>query len=165
MPITEVSELWNGRTHKANDKAKRTYERHYLVKTDDSSIGPLAVRVAPGLPRIFDYYLTINEYDLGARCRDIQVDQHGESPILWDVIVSYETISGDEAKVPNFNQTAAASSGGGGQPPTQEPPTYTWDSIEKVVVEEKVKKEANDDAALIPRHLMINENNAFGFYC
>jgi phosphate starvation-inducible PhoH-like protein len=40
---------------------------------------------------------------------------------------------------------------------------------EKVIneekVEKKVKKESNDDAALIPRHLMINENNAFGFYC
>lgn len=127
MSVISVHETWRGQSGGINDKAQRKYARTFQVFCNNINTRALEVRLAAGVPRLFDYYITSSEFDLGARARNIDVVQDTLYPLRWEVTVSYDSISIDPTKIATPNQTSGSSQGGGAKSPEQKPPQYSWD--------------------------------------
>lgn len=97
MTITSVKEL-PGRDASFNDKFEREYTRTFLVVTDDKTTGPIAVANNVLIPQVFTSYSLIlgAEFDDGARVTNISPRQDDDNPFIWEVVITYSTLSEDE---------------------------------------------------------------------
>lgn len=96
MAIVSVTEQRGQRGTSLNNVYEREYTRIFEVETSDPLVGPLAVRLATGIPHIGDTYSNLpignplREFDNGAFVNNIAVDEIAESAgIAWKVTVKY----------------------------------------------------------------------------
>lgn len=151
MGIVAVREIHFGRTHQARATGQRTFTRHFQVQTDNPRTSQLQVRLATGIPRLFDIYNTGLESDNWCFVESIQVDQERNNLNTWYITVNYSSISTDPVYTRPLNQVAG--SPGQGQPtssPTSEPDKYQWYSetvkkyVEKDIAGTEIKNSAGD---------------------
>lgn len=98
MSIISVTELFGSRTGTLNNVYQRGYTRSFDVTTSDPRIGPIAVRLASGIPTLGTYYQNgvtvgdpLHEYDYGAYAANISVEEDSAGGgCAWKVTVSYE---------------------------------------------------------------------------
>ncbi len=97
MTITSVAEL-PGRDASFNDKFEREYTRTFQVVTDDKATGPQAVASNVLIPQVFTSYSLIlgAEFDDGSRVTNIAPRQDDDNPFVWEVVVTYSTLSEDK---------------------------------------------------------------------
>ena len=84
MAILWVREDFKGRRAR-RDEQRTTYLREFLVLTDDMDDAALDVRLATGVPRVYD----VHPDDLGARAREVEAGPEQDDANLWRVRVSY----------------------------------------------------------------------------
>jgi hypothetical protein len=97
MSIVSVTEQYGGRGTSLNNVYERIFTRVFEVETSDSLVGPLAVRLASGIPHIGTPYTNglsighaLYEFDNGAFVNEIRVDEITEGGgIAWKVTVQY----------------------------------------------------------------------------
>lgn len=151
MGIVAVREIHFGRSHTARATGNRIFTRHFQVQTDNPRTSQLQVRLAAGIPRLFDIYDTGVEADSWCFVESIQVEQEANNLNTWYVTVNYSSISTDPAYTRPLNQVAG--SPGQGQPsssPTAQPDSYLWSSetikkyVEKDIDGNDVKNSAGD---------------------
>jgi hypothetical protein len=100
MSIVAVHELAQDRSGPVGEKGVREYIRTFQVQTDSNLDGPLFVRLASGIPRRGEYYLTATESDFAARVKRVTPTQDDDNPKLWKVQVEYSTDVPDEDENP-----------------------------------------------------------------
>jgi hypothetical protein len=91
MAVVSVTEIHQGRGGDIQEKAVRTYRRVFHVLTDSELDGPATVRLAVGIPRPWDSYVTDAELDITAFCKRVGAEPHGETPFLWIVTAEYSS--------------------------------------------------------------------------
>lgn len=129
MSIVRVREVHFGRSHNAFSSGKRDFTRHFQVETDNPRTSQLAVRLAAGIPRLFDFYNTGVEADTWCFVESIKVEQEPNNLLTWYVTVNYSSVSIDPQRTRPLNQTAG--SPGQGQPsqtPEYQPDQFAWTS-------------------------------------
>ncbi len=91
MPIVgAAAELPGSPTLKATLN-QRSYERKFLVQTDDKNTGAKTVCAAAGIPRLFEYYNFGTERDIYALCREIESERIQDGSLFWHVTAHYST--------------------------------------------------------------------------
>lgn len=90
MSVISCKEIWNGRNGGTDQNFLARYVRVWLVVTDDPNDGTATVRTAPGIPSLFDFYVTPNETDFTSRVSDIRPRQDSADPRVWTVEVQYD---------------------------------------------------------------------------
>lgn len=95
MGILSVDEEFGQRSATTNELYQRTYQRSFIVVTDDPYVGPIAVRGASGIPGIGAHYQNgvaeadpRHEFDFGSFVQAIEVEETA-SQIEWRVRVQY----------------------------------------------------------------------------
>jgi len=87
--IYQVNEI-QGRGGRILEDGTRTYQRLFQVLTTTPLDGALAISQTNQLPRMYDPYVTLTEYDLGARV--VSIDPHEtEDPGRWEVAYEYSS--------------------------------------------------------------------------
>ena len=99
MAVTSVKEL-PGRDASFNDSFEREYRRTFQVITNDRTDGPIGIASAILVPSLFTPYslLVGNEFDNGARVTRIEPRQDPDFPMMWEVTVTYSTLSKEESQ-------------------------------------------------------------------
>lgn len=99
MAVTSVKEL-PGRDASFNDSFEREYRRTFQVITDDRTDGPISIGSATLVPSVFTPYslLVGNEFDNGARVTRVEPRQDPDQPFVWEVTVTYSTLSEEESQ-------------------------------------------------------------------
>lgn len=124
--ILKVAERKDRRTGVGNTD-QHSYKRTYLVEAD-GPLGVIAVASAFGIPQQFTIYSTTTETDVSARVVGHDVRQIRSTANLWEVTVSYSSVSG------------SGGSGGVGEKweanPLNRPPkmALNWDEETKPVI-------------------------------
>lgn len=90
MAVVEVTELIPERSARAGLNGAREYVRSFHVLTDDVDDGPEVARLATGVPRILDVYGDNPD----AVVQGLEVTQVSEYPLLWKVVSTYSTPTG-----------------------------------------------------------------------
>ncbi len=90
-----------------------TYQRRFVVQTDNMNDGPATVMAASGIPKPFDTYTSGNDSDSSAQCISIQPVPRSQEPMIWDVVCNYST------QVP-----AGGGGNNGPKTPTERPTKY-----------------------------------------
>lgn len=93
--VGKAKERLSSRSHAIDDKGMRRFTRVFVVETDGYDTGPVAVRGAVAVPKLFDFYNVAGEVDLGARVRKIEPERVDDS-LIWEVRVEYSTDAQDE---------------------------------------------------------------------
>lgn len=90
MSIISVAETSSARTSTIDDRFIRTYTRSFMVVTLGSNVSEYVVRIAPGIPRVWDAYVSADgAIDLGCYCRSVSCKQVG--PLNWEVTADYSS--------------------------------------------------------------------------
>ncbi len=96
----------------------RTYNRPFVLFTDDMRTGQFEVQNYSGLPAAWAYYATETESDLGCRLTEREATQDGENPFRWLVECRYTNQWRDDTIVEN---------------PLDRPYEMSWDNRENQV--------------------------------
>lgn len=135
MAVTLVKEVWDGRDAEFGDQFDRKYTRKFRVETNSVATSSIAVGFAPGIPRVFSFYINFatGEIDYLARCRRVQPVQRSDAPLVWDVTCEYETVTGQPADGSGVNSQSNPTgdpnkpgSGGAADNPEMRPPVRKW---------------------------------------
>lgn len=112
-----------GRNGEDRDDFTADIRETYIVETTDKGDGVITVANASGIPELYAPYITDNEFHFGLRCNGRRVSQT-ESPYVWEVEVSYGSMSRDEDEE--------------NEDPTQRPPQvrFNFENVEIPVVGE-----------------------------
>lgn len=136
MPFTRITELFAGREGSLSDGLERDYTRKFRVVTDSKLVGPIEVMFAPGIPRLYERYVSFltNEIDALALCRKVNPVQDPQDWSVWDVTCEYSTRSpsGSEAGQPD-NPGDPSKGDGASNNPELEPPVVRWDAATREV--------------------------------
>jgi hypothetical protein len=134
MAILYVQRVGEGDGRISLDKLRRQWKTVWEVETSSADVDSLEVALAPGLPRIGDYYVAGGTFDLGSIVVDIipkRLDP--DVPTLWTVEVVYQSQTKDPSK-------QSGGGGGGGQPgqpqasnPLLRPPSVDWQTRYRTV--------------------------------
>lgn len=90
MTAAVVQEVWSGRDGENTSRRERNYTRVFQVLVDRPTLGWEAVRLATGIPRPWESYLSASGFvDLASFCHSVQGRQKQEDPYLWDVTARY----------------------------------------------------------------------------
>jgi hypothetical protein len=144
MGIRRVVPKFDGRDGRLSDGLQRAYTQKFQVFTDSKTTGPLAVMFAPGIPRLYAFYVSFGatEVDTLALCRDVYPVQDPADWSVWEVTCQFSTL-------PLGPTSAQGQPSDGGDPskgdgasnnPELEPPVVRWGWHEK---EEAFVKDAN----------------------
>lgn len=156
MATFTVTELTDERTAtaelggKAKPGATRHYVRVFQVATDSELVGPQAVLLAPGIPRLTEEYRIqgTTENDRGALCVRVTPKQIPGSRVHWTVTAEYSSDSDDAADPareiagakegkPGSGQTANKDSGQQNNPLSKPPKIQlTYERFVKALVED-----------------------------
>lgn len=122
MAIYSVTEaLHTPRESGVNDKRERTYQRAFDVISTLRAERPDVVRLASGIPRVWDPYIdssgTVDGYSW---CRDVKVRQDSQDPYLWRVVATYS----NQLNRPDIHQIES---------PLLRPAEIIWDSTHVMV--------------------------------
>jgi hypothetical protein len=124
MPWLSTIEVPVNREAGVDYKAKRDYQREFIVLMDALTDGSIQVSVAPGIPRLFDLFIdTDGTRDLGARCYDVRAKQDADDPYRWHVTAKYT--SGDRSRYSKFSPERGDERGSDANP-LQRPPIVIW---------------------------------------
>lgn len=85
MAYTLFSEVHSGRQATVDAKFNRTYQRVFLVRTDNATYGPYYAGSHPSLPAIFSPH----PEDALAYCLTLAPSQDQDDPLLWRVVATY----------------------------------------------------------------------------
>jgi len=137
MAIIQVREVHLNRSHIARSTGERQFTRHFQVLTDNPRTSQLQVRLATGIPRLFDIYNTGVESDNWCFVESVKVDQEPNDLKFWYITIFYNSVSIDPQRTRPLNQTPG-SSGQPSTPPTSEPDQFAWSSetFKKAVTED-----------------------------
>src|SRR4029077_148037 len=80
-----------GTTSLSPSKFVKRYVRRFIVVTTDRRDGPLTVLLAPGLPQQFQYYISGNDFDFGARCIKGTAKPRQKDEKIWDAVFEYSS--------------------------------------------------------------------------
>lgn len=86
---------------------KHTITRKFKVVTNNINDGPLIVIAAIGVPRLYEAYVTPNEFHLYCLCREVSAERVGPGNLNWIVTAKYET---PDLKEGSNNNTASGGS-------------------------------------------------------
>lgn len=119
MTVTRVREDRVGNRGNADEKG-RDYVRTFTVETDSPYDDSLVVRAAPGIPRVYNPYVSAGGLvvDLGSWCRTVTADRIGDS-FVWRVVATYSSRM-DPLTRPDLQQIEG---------PLLRPPEVEWDTI------------------------------------
>ena len=77
---------------KGTDKNKvRTYNRTFVVITDDPVVGSKQVLEAPNIPQIGEAYIHGSDIDMNAQCEEISATQIDGTRLYWKVEATFTT--------------------------------------------------------------------------
>jgi hypothetical protein len=115
VAIVQIAEQ-EQRHGSADDKAVREYQRVFVVTCSTLADGPLTVRLAPGIPRIFDSYVGFAgaEVDITAFC--VHIDVRPLGPFVWQVTARYSSQQDRPQDQQNDNPLLRA-------------PDFEWDAV------------------------------------
>lgn len=91
MSVTLVGIKSEGRSANYNNEGHRTYERTYIVRTDDKTDDAVRVLRCVGVPRLYFPWVAATESDTDALCTELAAEQLRESPYYWEVKATYST--------------------------------------------------------------------------
>lgn len=95
MAILFQKEMFDARRGTIDaDSGARTYVREFAVQTNSAATEQLAILQLPGIPRVYDSYVTSTATDLWARCIRVEAQQVEANPYTWRVTCEYSTFSG-----------------------------------------------------------------------
>lgn len=122
-----VKELFEGREGGDDEQFARRYTRLFRVTTDSKADGPSVVTYAPGIPALYESYVSFatGEVDLISRCKRRHARQTPINPLVWEVTCEYETRQFGGPQPPIGTDPTRP----GSQPaddPTFRPPTWRW---------------------------------------
>lgn len=122
MAIILVQEaLHTPRETAVNDQRERTYTRAFNVFSTTTVERPDVVRLASGIPRVWDPYVDSSGIvDPFSWCRDVRVRQDGVDPTTWRVTCSYS----NKVERPDINQQ---------ENPLLRPAEISWDSTHVMI--------------------------------
>ena len=123
MAITSIEELWRGRGADFDDEGNRTYDRVFLVRTDDKTDSPWDVAAAFNNVALISPVIVIGSAypdDANAYANRMVPDNHSETPFAYEVTIGYST------------RTALADN------PLNDPPKIEWgtEQFQKPAVED-----------------------------
>jgi len=96
--IVSVERKFAGKSGKGTLSGERTYRQVFVVVTNSPDDGVITVGNATGIPHKGDTYYTASENDPGALCQDVAPTQNPENEMVWEVVATYSSQSGDPAK-------------------------------------------------------------------
>lgn len=102
MAIISVEELFGERTASEDNNGVREYHRAWQVIVDDANTSAKTVKLASGVPRVRDAYVTGDAVDLGALVKSVDASEK-DGPFIWQVDVDYssqQTEAGKEEENP-----------------------------------------------------------------
>lgn len=128
MEIKSVAETWAGRTGSFTDDFAREYTRTFRVRTDDSTMAAIYVAYAPGIPRLYDSYVSFGtgEVDVYALCRSVRPEQNPIDPKVWEVTCDYATRPGGSPETPTGTDPTKPGGAGAADDATLRPPAWRW---------------------------------------
>lgn len=114
MAVIDVRQVLHSasREGELDEHAQRRYMETWYVETDDPLDGPQVVGDAPGVPRLFAYYVNGNDRDLGSRLKRIRPRRMAGETMKWEVELEYDSMLHRE--------------GEGERDPMLRPPTVRW---------------------------------------
>lgn len=104
MGMTLRGERAEGRQRNVT-KDEITYQRIFVVETDNDHIGAREVSFCPGLPFLGYQYTTSTEFDPLARCISRNAAPVGNSRRLWEVVVNYSSKHDDPEEENNEEES------------------------------------------------------------
>lgn len=116
MAIVRVDEIPGARKCSIDEKGVRTYMRVWQVVTNTMLSDSVVARDAPGVPAMFDFYLSDFAVDHDALVVHKEASEDSENPFLWHVNVEYSSAAGDPDQ--------------GKENPLDRPPIYKWTTEE-----------------------------------
>lgn len=91
--MPSVIEVWDGRSGEVNSRRERNYTKHFLVAVETATMGFELVRLATGVPRPWNSYVSASgAVDLFCFCDSVTGRQKQEDPFLWQVDAHYSNI-------------------------------------------------------------------------
>src|SRR5690242_12791564 len=90
MAVVQVITKSRGTGGSGTSKGDRRFALHFQVITDDLADGPQVVLSALGLSP-FSVYAFGNDFDPGARAKDISCTRNEDDPYHWDVEVEFDS--------------------------------------------------------------------------
>lgn len=105
MSVTSVSVKHSGRSGSSNSKGERTYETTLLVRTNNALDGQTTILKDPRIPQQLSYYQYNGGVDRQALVENVTCTQDDQSPMLWEVVVSYSTLASGQGNNPEFSKS------------------------------------------------------------
>lgn len=100
MGVVSVDLHWNGSSGSRSNDGKREYMAVYKVVTDNVRDQTATIcdyfQNAGNLPRLNSFYQYGNDYDQSVTCKRISPRRDAKSSYQWEVVLNYETPTGDK---------------------------------------------------------------------